>query len=285
MLITDSQVHLYLPDTPGRPWPEQYRTNSRELPEFLPSTLLRMMKSAGVGRAVIVPPIWAGLDNEPCLRWAREYPEQLGIMGRFDFQDPDPTRLEGWLDRPGMLGIRLSGQLETGDWLDVDQFRWFWSAIERLGIPVMVLTSGSRIRSVDTLAAHFPEARLIIDHLAVSVGDLDKIDPWENLDDVLALAKHPNVYGKLSALPLNTLEPYPYPSQTPIIRRVYDAFGPQRLAWGSDGSRLRRSSYHESVDHILQTIEFFNDDDREWIMGKTISALLNWSVPDNELSI
>lgn len=279
MFITDSQVHLYLPDTPERPWPERYHGTQLDQPEFLPETLLALMDEAGVERAAIVPPIWAGLDNTTCLQWAHQYPDKFGIMGRFDLADPNRDRIETWLDTPGMIGIRMSGPTTEGEWLDDDLFGWFWSANERLGIPVMVLASRERIRLIGVLAERHPELRLIVDHFGVSIGDVTKIDPWEYIDDVLALAKYPNIVAKLSALPLNTLEPYPFPSQTPYIKRAYDVFGPQRLAWGTDGSRFQRCTYKECVDHMLYTVDFLSEDDKEWIMGKTIAAALDWPEP------
>jgi L-fuconolactonase len=279
MYITDSQVHLYLPNTPERPW---IQPMDSQVAEFLPETLIRLMEDAGVQRAAIVPPIWAGLDNVQCLKWSQEFPGRFGIMGRFDFANPDRSRLETWLDEPGMIGIRLSGQLNTGEWLDLDQFDWFWSAVERFGIPVMILVGRDRIKLVNSVAERHPEATILIDHFAVTIGDLSENDPWQYIDDVLALAQYPRVFGKLSALPLNTMEEYPYPSQTPYIKRAYDTFGPQRLAWGSDGSRFRRSTYKECVDHLLDTIDFLSEEDKEWIMGKTLASALNW--PETDLA-
>jgi L-fuconolactonase len=280
MLITDSQVHLYLADTPERPWPKGYRGSDPGRPYFLPTDLLPLMEEAGVQRAAIVPPIWAGLDNTPCLDWSQEYPGVFGIMGRFDLHDPNRDRIERWLEQPGMIGIRMSGPTDRGEWLDDQVFGWFWSAAERLDIPVMILASKERIRLLAKLAQHHPNLRIIVDHFGVTIGNPSEIDPWEHIDDVLALAKYPNVWAKLSALALNTIESYPYASQTPYIRRAYDTFGPERLAWGSDGSRFTRSTYKECVDHMLYTLEFLSEADKEWIMGKTIASALNWPEPN-----
>jgi len=238
MFIIDSQVHLFLPDSPERPWREQYRERAHGVSEYQPTTLLPLMDGAGVQRAVIIPPIWAGDDNTPCLEWSAEYPDRFKIMGRFDVHDPNRERIETWLDQSGMLGIRLAGDLDQGEWFDLEQFGWFWAAAERLHIPVMLLASEQRIRLVNAIAERHPDLRLIIDHFGVTVGNLAEVEPWKHIDDVLALAAYPNVWAKLSALPLNTLEPYPFASQTPYIKRAYDTFGPRRLAWGTDDDRF-----------------------------------------------
>jgi predicted TIM-barrel fold metal-dependent hydrolase len=278
MFITDSQIHLYLPDTPEHPWPAQTRARPRDQFQYFPEDILPQMDGAGVRRAVLVPPSWSGDDNRPCLAWAAQYPDRFAVMGRFDLLDPDRNRLETWLKQPHMLGIRFAGALDRGEWLDLGTFGWFWAAVERLGIPVMLLAAEQRISLVRRVAEKHPDLVIIMDHFGTTIGDLTKIDPWAYQKDVLDLARYPNVYGKLSALPLNTLEPYPFPSQTPFIRRAYDVFGPKRLAWGTDASRFRRSTYKEAVDHMLYTIDFLTTEDKEWIMGRTISTVLKWPV-------
>ncbi|MDE1997029.1 MAG: amidohydrolase [Rhizobiaceae bacterium] len=278
MFIIDSQIHLFLPDTPDHPWPAETRGLAHGQHQYLPEDIFPQMDGAGVQRAVLVPPSWAGDDNRPCLAWADRYPDRFAVMGRFDLLDPNRERLETWLQQPHMLGVRFAGAFHRGEWLDLERFGWFWAAIERLQIPVMLLAAGERIELVKTMLERHPQAIIIMDHFGTTIGDLTQIDPWAFQDKVLELAKFQNVYGKLSALPLNTLEPYPFPSQTPFIRKAYDVFGPKRLAWGTDASRFRRSTYKEAVDHMLHTIDFLTDDDKEWIMGGTIAKVLNWPI-------
>jgi predicted TIM-barrel fold metal-dependent hydrolase len=55
------------------------------------------------------------------------------------------------------------------------------------------------------------------------------------------MAKRPNVAVKASALPSYSSEPYPYRGLHAHIRRVYDAFGPQQMFWGTDFTRLSRA--------------------------------------------
>jgi len=278
MFVIDSQIHLFLPDTPEHPWPAETRGLAHGQLHYLPEDIFPQMDGAGVDRAVLVPPSWAGDDNGPCLAWAAEYPDRFAVMGRFDLLDPNRGRLETWLEQPHMLGVRFAGAFHRGEWLDLEKFGWFWAAIERLQIPVMLLAAGERIDLVKKMLERHPQAIIIMDHFGTTIGDLTQIDPWAFQDKVLELAKFQNVYAKLSALPLNTLEPYPYPSQTPFIRKAYDVFGPQRLAWGTDASRFRRSTYKEAVDHMLHTIDFLTEEDKEWIMGKTIAKVLNWAI-------
>src|SRR5690606_27868986 len=139
---------FYLPDSPEHPWPDQFRGQPRDQLQYFPEDILPHMDEAGVQRAVVVPPSWSGDDNGPCLAWAAQYPDRFKVLGRINLRDPDRGRLETWLDQPHMLGVRFAGRLDLGEWLDLEEFGWFWAAVERLQIPVMLLAAEGRIKLV-----------------------------------------------------------------------------------------------------------------------------------------
>jgi predicted TIM-barrel fold metal-dependent hydrolase len=58
--------------------------------------------------------------------------------------------------------------------------------------------------------------------------------PPSSLDTVETLARHKNVYVHLSGQYAFTKEPYPYADLTPVVERVYRAFGAERMMWASD---------------------------------------------------
>ena len=159
MLVTDAQIHLWAADTPDRPWPEGHIDPHRPEP-MAAEEALSEMDAAGVGRAVIIPPIWVGNNNEVALQAASDYPERFAVMGRIDVESPRRWTSRHWLEIPGMLGVRLT---HRGVFID-DVADWFWPAAERLGIPVMVLKTG-HTEAIGAVAAAFPGLRLIIDHL------------------------------------------------------------------------------------------------------------------------
>ena len=92
---------------------------------------------------------------------------------------------------------------------------------------------------------------------------------------LLAIAKRPNVAAKVSALPCYTDAPYPYKNLHVYVKRVYDAFGPQRMLWGSDLSRLR-GTYRECVTVFTEEMPWLSSTDLEWIMGRRLCEWLGW---------
>src|SRR5579884_1626179 len=267
MLITDAQVHLWEEARPDRPWPVEPRSRPHRPHGFSAEEMLAEMDAAGVDRAVIVPPSWVGENNATALEAAARYPNRFAAMGRFDPRAPDAAeQLEGWLQQPHMLGIRMSFHMRPfSDWLDDGSLDWFWAACERLGIPVMILVPGIVHRAAPIAQRH-PRLRLIVDHLGVPL-QLRGAEAFAGLDTLLALAACPRLYVKVSSAPNFSNEAYAYRDLDGYLRRLYDAFGAKRLLWGADITRLR-GSYRECLDHVREGLDFLRADDREWLLGR-----------------
>ena len=277
MVITDAQVHLWPADTPERPWPE-YGKSYAHGDELLGDEMLAKMDEAGVDRAVLVPPSWEGDRNEFCLEAATRHPTRFAVMGRLAIER-DETRevIDTWLEQPGMLGVRLTFHRDfMRAWLADGTVDWFWTAAERLGMPVMVFVPGS-IPEIATVAERHPGLRIVIDHLGL-YGKLDDL-LLERLAPTLGLAQHPNIAVKASCMPNLVSEPYPFTTLQRAIEQVVEAFGSQRTFWGSDVSRLE-CSLRENVTLFTEECAFLSAEDIEWIMGRAIAEWLNWPVQD-----
>jgi predicted TIM-barrel fold metal-dependent hydrolase len=56
----------------------------------------------------------------------------------------------------------------------------------------------------------------------------------------------------------------------PLIKRVYEAFGPKRLIWGSDCPfQTREESYEDSVSLIRDRLGFLSVEDKEWMLRRS----------------
>src|SRR5262249_40283333 len=154
---------------------------------------------------------------------------------------------------------------------------WFWSEVETLGLPLMVLIDPRRAHLIDRVAERYPRLRIILDHLAVHLGKKDN-EAFCDLDKVLPLARRPNIAVKVSCLPATTPDSYPYRALHPIIQQVYDAFGPRRMFWGTDLSRLP-CSYRHSITMFTEEIPWLSDSDKEWIMGRGVCEWIGWPLP------
>ena len=134
------------------------------------------------------------------------------------------------------------------------------------------------VPKLGAIAERHPGLRMVIDHLGLSSALRGKtLEPA--VDEVIKLARLPNVAVKVSALPCYVEEPYPFPTLHPIVRRVVDAFGPRRCFWGTDLSHLT-CPYKQCVTLFTEEMKSLSSAELEWIMGRGIAEWLNWPLPN-----
>ncbi len=277
MLIVDAQVHIWAADTLARPWPPGQGHRAHRPVPFSRDDLLAEMDAAGVSRVVIVPPSWEGDRNDLALAAARLHPDRFAVMGRPPLAHPDPRALDGWREQTGMLGIRVTTACAGARALFTEpEGDWLWAAAERNGLPAMVSTPGL-LPEIGRLAERHPGMRFVIDHLGLVRDGKDEA-AFGDLVNLLALAKHPNVAAKASALPRYSSEAYPYRRLHPFLRRVFDSFGPRRLFWGTDLTGIP-CTYKQAVGLFAEELPWLGGDDLDWVMGRAICEWLGWRLP------
>ncbi len=274
MMIIDSQVHIWGPNTPARPWAEKA---SAHMDEPLTADMLsRVMDEAGVTQAILVPPSLEGDRNDLALAAAQAHPNRFAVMGRLLIDRPEArVAIERWKEQKGMLGIRLTFHRDHDrPLIDNGVADWFWLAAERLGIPIMV-HAPERLKVIADIARRHPGLTIIVDHMGFARETMDGEAP-AGAQRVLELASLPNVSVKVSAMPCFSSDPYPFRNLHDPIRRVIDGFGPQRSYWGTDYSRLPPScTYRQAVTMFTEELGL-SQSDLEWVMGKALAKRLGW---------
>ena len=237
------------------------------------------MKIAGVDRVILVPPSWEGYRNDYALEAAQKYPDRFAVMGKVPLNDPaSKDRIASWLKQPGMLGFRISFRHSgTHSFLDDGTADWFWADCERYDIPVMIFAPFA-VAKIGAIAERHPGLRVIVDHMGLNVQWKGK-DFGPGIDVLLNFARMKNVGVKASCLPCYVAEPYPFPTLHPQIRRVVDAFGPQRIFWGTDLSQMP-CSYRQAVTLFTEELDFLSAQDKEWIMGRALAHWLRWPLAE-----
>ena len=274
-MIVDAQVHLWKAESPDWPWVPGRKP---QLPEpFTTEKLVAMMDEAGVDRVVIVPPSWPGDRNDYAIEAAKRYPARFGILGRIPVEKPQSAALlPKWREQPGMLGVRLTFHRAQAALLEKGSADWFWPAAEKAGLPVMFLAPGNSPRFAPIAERH-PGLALIIDHMNLTLEIAQERRIKQAIDEVVALAKFPNVSVKVSSTPTYSMESYPWRDMTEHIKRCFDAFGPQRCYWGTDiTNAFGKSTYRQRITHFTEELKFLSEKDKEWVMGRAILERLKW---------
>ena len=275
MLIIDSQIHIW---QNGRMSPHH-----RQVETYSIEDAVAEMKSAGVDGAVIHPPSSLGeAVNIYAEDAVRKHPEKFCILGHMDLLRPDREEVVAhWKRRTGMLGFRFTFNepAQKGWWTD-GSLNWFWKACEKHDLRVGLLASGANIKAFGDIAARHPGLKMHIDHIGRGGGRADLKDDavYANLDEMLALAKLPNVAVKLSGAPSTSSQAYPYTNVHSYLKRIIDAFGPQRCFWGTDITRMP-ISYRQCVTLFTEEMPWLKGRDLELVMGAAIVDWLGWKRP------
>ena len=272
--IVDSQVHIWAASTPERPWPARHQPHRPE--PITAESLWLEMQEAGVSRAILVPPSWEGERNDVVLAAAQAYPERYAVMGRLDPLDPrSPERIRTWRDTPGQLGLRFTFHRPSFEHLLTEgHLNWLWPLAEKHGVPIMMTCPFKIIHLAGEIAQQHPGLKLTLDHFALLPGTKDEV-AFDGFEKLLALAAFDNVAVKCSSLPCYTQAPWPFKPLHAYIKQAFEAFGPERMFWGSDLSRLT-SSYRECVELFTTQLPWLKGENLEMVMGQGLRRWLGW---------
>lgn len=269
--IIDPHVHVWVND-PHYPWAKE--TTEPPKKDATPAMLLELMKANQVERTVIVQPIYYRWDNRYVADSVRKYPPYFQAVCRVNPADPAAPDHLSRLTEQGFRGVRLSPAADaSGDWITGPLMPPLWKRAEALKVPMLVLTSITRIPEVGRLIETCPDLDVVIDHMADC-----PIDQRQELNKLLALARYPRVFVKISHTWSISKQPYPWLDAQEYVKRLYAVYGPKRLMWGTDWPvHEAKTTYHRTLTVVRDDMKFLNEEDKSWILSKTVERL--WPFP------
>ena len=96
-----------------------------------------------------------------------------------------------------------------------------------------------------------------------------------HIPDLMNLARHPNVAVKATGAPGYASDTYPYAGAQTYLRQVFDAFGPSRMFWGTDISKMP-CSWKQCVTMFTEELPWLRGRDLELVMGGGLCAWWGW---------
>jgi len=268
MRIVDAQVHIWSSGPPTNP-------SHRQVNAFSKDELLTEMDAAGVDAALLHPPAWDPNGNTVAIAAAEEHPDRLAILGHFPLDQPNsPQLMDALLQQPGMLGLRFALlQPHQREWWTDGTMDWLQAAAAQPQIPIALLAA-EFLPVVARVAEAHPNLKLMVDHLG-RAGRVQDEPAFANLADLLALARFPNVAVKATGAPSYSSQPYPYRNIQPYLRQIYDAFGPARMFWGTDITRMP-CAWRQCVTLFTEELPWLSESDKELVMGRAVCDWLGW---------
>jgi L-fuconolactonase len=268
--IIDPHVHVWKHD-PKYPFAKDARVPDRDA---TPEMLLELMKANGVSRTVIIQVIHYRYDNSYLADVLKRYPKEFRGVARVDPLDPgNPDHLSR-LTEQGFRGVRLSPAANaSGDWIAGPLMPPLWKRCEELKAPMTVLAPVTRMPEVEKLADRYPNLTIVIDHMADS-----PLDQPQQLGKLIALKRFPKLFVKISHTWSLSKQKYPFLDAQEQVKRLYDAFGPQRLMWATDWPVCEtHTTYAEALKLVRDDMNFLNAEDKSWILSRTIERVWPFS--------
>ena len=271
-MIIDTHLHVWSDDVERYPFAEGRTQVGGGSVELLNQT----MDEVGVDKAVIVQPIHYLFDNRYVAECLRRFPGRFAAIGLVDPKAPDAAnRLEKLVREDGFGGLRIhSSRLDhPSEWAAPDQDP-LWQRSEELGTCFIVHGPAANLPHLEPIIGRFPEVPVVLDH--IGGASTDEEPPFPLLSHVLDLARFPRVYVKLTPQAHKSELPCPHADTFPTFRRIYDAFGPQRLMWGTNFPGVMKGvGYGPALEMFRDHVDFLTDDDKAWLFHRT--ALQVWS--------
>ena len=233
-------------------------------------SLLYHMETSGVSQAVLIQ-YGGNSDNRYLADCLQRYPGRFAAAMIVDADD-DGTAMRRWAEA-GLTGIRLGAgsRAQAADPLAQ------WRTAADLGLVVSAVCTPEEMLSPAFLEVldTFPGLSICIEHLA-SVGRAETDAEYRK--GLAGIAHRPNLSMKLPGFGEFCTGPMPWDPIPPVARLALEAFGPERLMWGSDFPPVSgREGYHNSLRVPLDYFGDLGDSEREWIFGGAARAV--WDLP------
>lgn len=270
MEFIDAHSHVWTPDVKKYPLAPGYEVSDMKPPSFTAEELQAEMKPVGVNRVVLIQMSFYGFDNSYMLDCMAKYPGMFSGVAVIDQNGAQPTPEMLELKKKGVRGFRIRPQTKKVDeWLDGDCMEEMWTTGAKEGMAMCCLMDAVGLPALDKMCQKHRDTTVVIDHLA-RIGVTGEIDPKE-VDMLCKMAKHPNVYVKVSAFYALGKKQIPYHDLLPLIEKVYKAFGANRLMWATDCPYQVQGdhSYQASIGLVRNGLPFLSGMDKEWILEKT----------------
>jgi len=275
----DTHVHVVSRDLatyplrPHRPGVTWFTDHACPADEFA-----GLMAASGLERAVLVQAMGAySDDNRYCVESANADPQRFTAVVYVDLTNPhdDPASvLAGWASA-GATGVRVvAGTTDDTPRLTDPVVVSLIEAAAELDVRVLLTTFMPALADLPTLLEGFGDLPVAVDHCAFP--DLAGGPPYRRARALFEIAALPGVQIKVST---NALDQATKAGGDPrdFVVALAEAYGPERLQWGSDWSQTHDRPYADLVSYAERAFSVLPEDARRWIEGDAARHFWRWN--------
>lgn len=274
----DAHSHIWPPEVDKFPLAPGKTKKDLDPPSFTDEELMKHARPEGVGRVVLIQhSVYHLWDNSYLLDAVKRHPKAFRVQGMVDDHKPDPGATMKGLLPLGVTGFRITPFVRTKEeqpkWLDTPGMAEMWKTGAKTRQAMCLLINPADLPATDAMCARHPDTPVVIDHFA-RIG-ADGVIRDDDVKALCNLARHKHVHVKVSAFYALGKKKPPYDDLTPMIRRLLDSFGPNRLMWASDAPYQVQgvNTYKASITLVRDRLDFLSKADREWLLARTAEAV------------
>ena len=269
----DAHSHIWSTDVEKYPLAGKLTRKDLDPPSFTDDELMAIAAPEGVGRVVLIQhSIYHLFDNSYVLDAVRRHPQRFRIVGMVDDLRSEPGAEMKRLLPMGVTGFRITPYIREGQpltWLDTPGMGQMWKTAADSRQAMCCLIDVRHLPAVDRMCAAHPDTPVVIDHFARISFDGTIRDA--DIALLCGLAKHKQASVKISAYYALGEKKPPHLELVPMIRRLFDTFGPERLMWASDSPyQLQKGNdYASSIGLVRDKLDFISAADRQQLLCGT----------------
>ena len=241
--------------------------------DFGPADLRPLTRAAGVERTVLVQAAPTEAETGFLLELAEEEPLVAGVVGWVDFEAEDAAhRVAALAARPKLVGLRPMMQDMADDrWMLREELAPALRAMAEEGLTFDALVFPRHLPTLSEFAHRYPGLDIVIDHAAKPDIAAGALDDWAR--DIGAIAGETRLVCKLSGLITEAGPGWSAEQLRPYVEVLLEAFGADRLMWGSDWPVVNLAGSYASWRTASETLlASCSNDERAAIFGQTASV-------------
>jgi len=221
--------------------------------DYLPAELNEQMHANRIDRCVAVQVDQSETETQFLLNLTDQHPEIAGVVGWVNLLDKNVgARLEHWSAFEKLRGFRHIVQAEPDDRFMLGKdFLHGISCLARHNFTYDILIYARQLPAASELARRFPSQKFVVDHIAKPAVKAKEIDSWAR--DIRTLAGSSNVHCKVSGLVTEAdWRSWSTDDLKPYLDVVFEAFGTDRLMFGSDWPVCLLAASYSQVNNVVE---------------------------------
>lgn len=270
----DSHQHFWKYD------PERYSWITDDMKvirrDFQPDELHPLLKTNNFDGCVTVQVEQTEEETLQLITLANQNAFIKGVVGWIDLRNDNvSSRLEYFSSLKKLKGFRHIVQGEPSGFLSQQSFSRGVNKLSDFGFTYDLLLYHYQLPEALEFVKTIRNTKIVVDHIAKPSIRTNDIDAWKK--HMKALAQYDNIYCKVSGMVTEAKWPgWKYDDFVPYLDVVVEAFGTDRLMYGSDWPVcLVAASYDQQFSIVQKYFEAFSSDEKDRILGGNARRFYN----------